>query len=110
MIAIYTPAPGVDPSTQSNNEFVAGSSLKLNCTVKGNTHSVMYNWTVGPYNTWECQPKQCVIRIPQNKHVIDVGNPGLLSYFASNYTCSAMETDTSETLNMGIFPVRVIGT
>ena len=60
--AIYTPAPGGNSEKLGSNEYLAGSALLLNCTVEGNSSSLMYKWSVMEnLPTPDCSEMKCNI-------------------------------------------------
>ena len=108
--AVYTPAPGGNPARLSPNEFRAGSKLKLNCTVEGNSRGLSYQWLVKDnISTEECDGNKCSIDLSSTTSTLTLGNPPLLSYYAGNYTCNVSETGRPNVHNSDEFSVNVVG-
>ena len=108
--AVYTPAPGENPTRLSPNEFTAGSKLMLNCTVEGNSGDLSYQWLVKDnISTEECDGIKCAIDLSSTTSTLTLGNPPLLSYYAGNYTCNVGETSQPYVHNSDEFSVNVVG-
>ena len=109
MSAVYTPAQGDNHGSLRSNEFRAGSKLKLNCAVEGNSGDLSYQWLVkdniSPEN---CNNNKCAIDLSSTTSTLTLGNPPLLSYYAGNYTCNVSETGKPDTHN-DTFSVNVVG-
>ena len=108
--AVYTPAPGNNPGNLSPNEFTAGSKLKLECTVEGNSGALSYQWLVKDnISTEECDAERCVIDLSSTTSTLTLGNPSLFSYYAGNYTCNVNEAGRPTALNSDEFSVKIVG-
>ena len=97
--ADYTPVPGEDPDKLGVNEFTAGSTLVLKCTIEKSTEDMNnnYRWSVnGTSSSMGCT--EC------NKPTLIVGGPPLYSVNAGNYTCTINSNLTSRP-----FIVSVVG-
>ena len=106
--AVYTPAPGEDPEELSHNEFTAGSSLTLHCTVQGNSSGLTYDWSVTENpDTPGCT--DCSIDTSSTTSQLALGYPALNSYFAGVYMCTVAENGTPDSENNDNFTVIVIG-
>ena len=107
--AVYNPAPGDDVELLGPNTFTAGSLLKLQCVVMGNSDNLLYSWSVNPNLEPICLMNKCDIDITSITSKLKVGKPELLSYYAGNYSCTVNETDRPESQNSHDFTVKVVG-
>ena len=108
MSAVYTPAPGEVPGELGPNQFTAGSSLSLTCSVEGHSDSedLSYSWSVsGNPNTPNCG--SCGTPSSTTSTLI-VGRP-LYSYRAGNYTCTVNETSRPDSGSSDVFSVAIVG-
>ena len=107
---VYIPAPGENPGRSRPNEFTAGSKLKLNCAVEGNSGNLSYQWLVKDnISTEGCDDNNCTIDLSSTTSTLTLGNPPLLSYYAGNYTCNVSETGRPTAHNSDEFSVNVVG-
>ena len=107
--AVYNPAPGDDAELLGPNTFTAGSDLKLQCVVMGNSNNLLYSWSVNQTFVPFCPNDNCDINITSTMSKLRVGKPELLSYYAGNYSCTVRENDGPESQNSHDFTVNVVG-
>lgn len=89
------------------DEFTAGTTLSLDCSVMGNTLSVTYQWT-RVYNFTPMSCSNCNETKISTTHSQTVGKP-LYSYHAGVYTCIASEDGKPDSTNNGSFTIKVVG-
>ena len=108
MSAVYRPAPGEPPGELGPNGFTAGSLLRLNCLVHGNSSELSYRWSVsGNPSTPGC--RGCDIDLSSTTSTLTVGKPPLYSYYAGVYRCTASEAGRYDSGNIDDFNVTVVG-
>ena len=107
--ANYTAAPGEDPDDLGPDEFTAGSILILNCTVRGKSGTLSYEWSVtGNPDTPGC--RSCNITGSQpHSSTLRLAQEALNSYHAGIYTCAVGEIDRNDSGNSDNFNVTVVG-
>ena len=106
--ASYIAAPGEDPEELGPNEFTAGSSLILICSVEGHSGTLTYQWSVMD-NPQTPGCGSCTISTSSTTSTLTVGDPELRSYYAGVYTCTVSESGRPDSGNSDDFTVRVVG-
>ena len=88
--ADYTPVPGEDPEKLGDNEFTAGSTLILKCTIEKSTEDMNnnYQWSI-------TRTSSSVGCTKCTNPTLIVGGPPLYSISAGSYRCIINSTLTS---------------